>query len=191
MTNLITKFEDSPMLKFIYKNMCHFLDNPLRRWFNDPVKTIRAAGVRPGMDVLEVGCGSGYFTIPTAELIGDKGSLHAIDIHPLAIETVSRRIKDSNLKNIILTKTDALETRLPSESYDLILLFGVIPAPVLPLDRLLLEMHRLLRSKGMMAVWTAFPLWSPESVTKYGLFRYIGNKNGVHNFVRLSSKALP
>lgn len=191
MTNLITKFEDSPILKLIYKNMCHFLDNPLRRWFNDPVKTIKAAGVRSGMDVLEVGCGSGYFTIPTAELLGDEGSLHAIDIHPIAIETVSRRIKDSNLNNVILTKTDALETRLPSESYDLILLFGVIPAPVLPLDRLLLEMHRLLRPKGMMAVWTAFPLWSPKSITETGLFRYIGIKNGVHNFVRLSSKALP
>lgn len=182
--NLITEFEDSPMLKFVYKNMSYFLDNPIRRWFNDPVKKIKAAGIRSGMDVLEVGCGSGYFTIPAAELVGEEGCLHAIDIHPIAIETVSRRIKESNLKNVILSKTNALETGLPNESYDLILLFGVIPAPILPLERLLPEMHRLLKPEGKMAVWTAFPLWSPRSVTEYGLFTYVGNKDGVHIYAR-------
>jgi len=186
--NLVTEFEDSPLLKFIYKNMGCFLDNPIRRWFNDPVKKIKAAGIRSGMDVLEVGCGSGYFTFPAAKLVGDEGCLHAIDIHPIAIETFSKRIKESNLKNVILSKTDALETGLPSESYDLILLFGVIPAPVLPLERLLPEMHRLLKPEGKMAVWTAFPLWSPRSVTKYGLFTYVGDKDGVHIYTRARAK---
>ncbi len=184
--NLITEFEDSPLLKFIYRNMGCFLDNPIRRWFNDPVEKIKAAGVRPGMDVLEVGCGSGYFTLPAAESVGDEGRLHAIDIHPIAVETVSKRIEQSNLRNVILSKTDALETRLPSGSYDLILLFGVIPAPVLPLERLVPEMHRLLKPRGRMAVWTAFPFWSPKSITEGGLFTYVGDEDGVHIYARES-----
>ena len=117
-------------------------------------------------------------------LVGDEGCLHAIDIHPIAIETVSKRIKEVNLKNVILSKTDALETGLPCKSYDLILLFGVIPAPVLPLKRLLPEMHRLLKPGGTMAVWTALPLWSPKSITEHGLFIYVGEKDGVHIYNR-------
>ena len=182
--NLITEFEDSPLLKLVYRNMGVFLDNPIRRWLNDPVKTLEAAEIRSGMDVLEVGCGSGYFTVPAAEMIGDEGCVHAFDVHSLAVEQTAERIRSAGLRNVRLTKTDALDTGLPCESYDMILLFGVIPAPVLPLDKLLPEMHRLLRPEGSMAVWTGLPLWSPRSITKGGLFTHVGKRNGVHIFTR-------
>ena len=184
--NLIRKFENSPPLKLIYDNISFFLDHPIRRMFNDPVKKVEAAGIHSGMSVLEVGCGSGYFTIPAAKLVGDEGCLHAIDIHPIAVGNVSRRVMDSNLRNVIITKTNALDTGFPRESYDKILLFGVIPAPVLPLEKLLPEMHRLLRTCGSMAVWTGFPLWSPSKVTRSRLFTYTGKRDGVHNFTRNS-----
>jgi ubiquinone/menaquinone biosynthesis C-methylase UbiE len=184
--NLITEFEDSPLFRFIYNNMSVFLNHPIRRMFNDPVKKVKAAGIHPGMYVLEVGCGSGYFTIPAAELVGDEGRLHAIDIHPKAVETVSSRVIDSNLRNVIITKTNALDTGFPCESYDMILLFGVIPVPVLPLKKLLPEMHRLLKPCGSMAVWTGLPLWSPKKVTRSRLFTYAGKRSGVHNFTRNS-----
>jgi len=184
--NLITKFEDSPLLRFIYNNMSVFLNHPIRRMFNDPVKKIKAAGIHTGMCGLEVGCGSGYFTIPAAELVGDEGCLHAIDIHPKAVETVWRRVIDSNLRNVLITKRDALDTGFPCESYDMILLFGVIPAPVLPLKKLLPEMHRLLKPCGSIAVWTGLPLWSPKKVTRSRLFSHAGKRNGVHIFTRNS-----
>lgn len=178
------KFEDSPIVNFVFEHMLHLLDNPVRRLFNDPVKTLKAAGVRPGLEVLEVGCGTGFFTIPAAEMVGDDGRVHAFDIHPLAVEQTAEKIRDACLRNVKLTKTDALETRLPAESYDLIPLFGVIPAPVLPLNKLLPEMHRLLRPGGSMAVWTGLPLWSPRQAIKSGLFTHVGRRNGVHNFTR-------
>jgi len=179
-----SKFEDSPIVNFVFEHMLHLLDSPARRWFKDPVKTLRAAGVRPGLEVLEVGCGTGFFTIPAAEMVGDDGCVHAFDIHPLAVEQTAAKMSDARLRNVRLTKTDALETGLPDESYDLILLFGVIPAPVLPLNKLLPEMHRLLRPGGSMAVWTGLPLWSPRQVTKGGLFTHVGKRNWVHNFTR-------
>jgi demethylmenaquinone methyltransferase/2-methoxy-6-polyprenyl-1,4-benzoquinol methylase len=182
--NLISDFEDSPLLKFIYHHMSFFLDHPIRRMLNDPVKKVEAAGIQPGMDVLEVGCGSGYFTIPAATLIGEEGHLYTIDIHPKAVEMVSSRVMDAHLRNVIITKTDALDTDFPSESYDLILLFGVIPAPVLPLKKLLPEMHRLLKPHGSIAVWTGLPLWSPRAFTNSRLFTYTGKRNGVQNFTK-------
>jgi len=43
-------------------------------------------------------------------------------------------------------------------------------------------MHRLLKPEGALAVWTAFPWWSPASLTQRGLFVYVGKESGVHNF---------
>jgi len=76
-----------------------------------------------------------------------------MDILAASVETVSRKVQDANLKNVRVVKGDALDTKLDSESMDTVLLFGVLPAPMLPLDRLLPEMHRLLKPGGMMAVW--------------------------------------
>ena len=180
------KFVDSPIVNFAFEHMLHLLDSPVRRWFNDPVKTLKAAGVQPGLEVLEVGCGTGFFTIPAAEMVGDEGCVHAFDIHPLAVEETAVKISAARLSNVKLTETDALDTGLPCESYDLILLFGVIPAPVIPLDKLLPEMHRLLRPGGSMAVWTGLPLWSPRRVVKSGLFTHAGKRDWVHSFKRNS-----
>ena len=131
---------------------------------------------------MEVGCGTGFFTIPAGELVGDEGRVYAIDPHPLAIEQVARKVRDAGLTHVRLIRADATEAGLASGSIDLALLFGVVPSPTLPLDRLLPEMYRLLRPEGALAVWTAFPCWSPASLTRSGLFVYVERERGVHTF---------
>jgi len=180
-------FGDSTTAHFLFKLIAPVMESPLRHRFYDPVKTLKAAGICSGQEVLEIGCGTGFFTIPAAELVGDEGCVHAIDLHPLAIEQVAKKIVDAALTNVRLIKADAIETGLASDCIDLILLFGVIPSPTLPLDRLLPEMHRLLKPEGALAVWTAFPWWSPASLTRGGLFAYVGKERGVYNFRKETS----
>jgi len=180
-------FGESAMAHYLFKLIASVMESPLRRKFFDPVKTLMGGGIRLGQKVLEVGCGTGFFTIPMAELVGDEGFVHAIDLHPLAIEQVAKKIKDAGLTNITLIKADATKVGLASDSIDLVFLFGVIPSPTLPLDKLLPEMHRLLKPEGALAVWTAFPWWSPVSLTRSGLFVYVGKEGGVHNFRKETS----
>ena len=175
-------FGDSPTAHFLFRLIAPVMESPLRRWLFDPVRTLKGARIQSGQEVLEVGCGTGFFTIPSAELVGDEGRVYAIDPLPLAIEQVARKVRDAGLTNVRLIKADATEAGLASGSIDLVLLFGVIPSPTMPLDRLLPEMHRLLRSEGALAVWTAFPWWSPASLTRGGLFVYVEKECGVHNF---------
>jgi len=162
------------VVTYMHPFMSFVMESSLRRKLNDPVKTLKGAKIRPGQKVLEVGCGTGYFTTSAAKLVGDSGLIHAIDVYPPSIDCVSKKIRDAHVTNVILT-------------FDLILLFGVIPAPILPLDRLLPEMHRLLKPKGALAVWTFFPWWSPASVTGSRLFTYTGKENGVYNFQKVPS----
>ncbi len=151
----------------------------------NPVRTLRGADIQPGQTVLEVGCGTGFFTIPAAKLIGDDGCLIAMDALSDYIKQVSKKVQSAELKNVRVVKRDALATGLDAASIDTALLFGVIPFPALPLSRLLPEMHRVLKPEGRLSVWL-FPIsgWVPNSIVRSGLFTYLNKHNGVYNYRR-------
>jgi ubiquinone/menaquinone biosynthesis C-methylase UbiE len=175
-------FADSPGAHFLFRLVALVMESPLRRRFCDPVRALKGAGIQSGQCVLEVGCGTGFFTLPAAELVGEKGRVYAIDPHPLAIDQVATKVRDAGLTNVRLIRADATEAGMADGCIDLALLFGVIPSPTLPLERLLPEMSRLLRAEGALAVWTALPWWSPAALTKSGLFVYVGERGRVHTF---------
>ena len=160
-------------------------DSPIRKRFSDPALIIQGAGMQAGQHVLEVGCGRGFFTIPLAEKLGREGYLHALDVTQEAVDYVARKLKTAGLSNTRVFKANALDSGLPGGALDLVLLFGVIPSPTLPLSRLLPEMHRVLKLDGTLAVWTAVPGWSPATVQRSGLFAYIGKTKNVHNFQKV------
>jgi ubiquinone/menaquinone biosynthesis C-methylase UbiE len=180
-------FSDSRMTHLLFKLIAPVMESPLRYRFFNPVKCLKAGGIQTGQAVLEVGCGTGFFTIPAAGLVGIEGCVYAVDPHSLAIEQVAKKIQSAGLTNVSLIKCDATRCGLASGLIDLVLLYGVIPSPTLPLELLLPEMHRLLKSKGRLAVWTALPWWSPAVLTKNRLFAYIGKEKGVHTFRRTAS----
>ena len=173
------------VLNWLFKPAGFLMESRLRQWLMNPVKTLNGAGIAPGQTVLEVGCGTGFFTIPAAKLLGDEGHLVAMD--PLLDYTrrVSKKIESAGLKNVRVVKRDALNTGLNTASMDMVLLFGVIPFPSLPLNRLLPEMHRVLKPGGSMAVWL-FPVSGlvPKWILEPGLFTFVGKQNGVYNYRR-------
>jgi ubiquinone/menaquinone biosynthesis C-methylase UbiE len=165
-----------------FRILAAIMESRLRYRFFGPMKILQGAEIRPGQKVLEVGCGTGFFTITAAKLIGDHGCLVAMDVLSASIETVSKKVQNANLKNVRVVKGDAMNTMLDSGSMDAVLLFGVIPAPMLPLNRLLSEMHRILKPGGTMAVWP--PSRIHKSILRSGLFTYASKQKGVYNFRR-------
>jgi ubiquinone/menaquinone biosynthesis C-methylase UbiE len=178
-------FSGSRMAHLLFKVMAPVMESPLRYRFFNPVKSLKLSGIQIGQTVLEVGCGTGFFTIPAARLIRDEGRIYAVDPHPLAIKQVKKKVRDAGLTNVRLIRADATRCGLARGMINLVVLYGVIPSPTLPMDRLLEEMYRLLKPNGKITVWTAFPCWSAESLTKSGLFAYIGKEKGVYNFRRI------
>ncbi|HEX2997925.1 MAG TPA: methyltransferase domain-containing protein, partial [Anaerolineales bacterium] len=72
----------------------------------------------------------------------------SMDMLALSVEAVTMKVKAADLKNVRVVQGDALDTRLEKESLEAIILFGVIPAPMLPMEKLLTEMHRILKPGG-------------------------------------------
>ena len=178
---------NSKIVNLLFKPAGMLMGSSLRQKLMDPEKTLRIAEVQPAQTILEVGCGTGFFTIPAARAIGDEGWLIALDASSGFLEEVSRKVRDAELKNVVILQRDALNTKLDSESVDKVLLFGVIPFPLLPLDKLLPEVYRVLNPEGTMSVWL-FPslvhTWVPRAIVKSGLFALINKQSSVYNFKR-------
>ena len=175
---------ESAVGRLFIKILAAAMESRFRYRFFPPMDVLRGADIGPGQRVLEIGCGTGYFTIPAARLLGDEGSLVAVDILQGSVDLVSRKAEAANLRNIRAVMGDALDTGLAPASFDAVLLFGVIPAPMLPLTRLLSEVRRVLKPSGTLSVWPHIPLWLPGSIVKVGTFQFSGRRHGVNNFTR-------
>jgi ubiquinone/menaquinone biosynthesis C-methylase UbiE len=86
-------------------------------------------GIAPGQHVADLGCGSGYFTIVLARLVGESGSVSAVDIQNEPLQTVQDKAASAKLTNIKAIRAD-LEvlggTKIPDASQDLSLLANVL-----------------------------------------------------------------
>ena len=146
-------------------------DNRLRQFLIDPYKVLRAIGVKPGQVVLDLGCGPGFFTIPAGKIVGEEGLVYALDLHPLALERVSKKAQKFGLKNIqpILARAD--QTSLPDQSIDLAFLFGMVHKLDDYFYEVMKELSRILKPSSILAIEKSPSVRKNqllESLKKYG-----------------------
>jgi len=118
------------------------------------------AEVKPGMVVLDVGCGRGEILRHAAQLGADA---YGIDYAPVAVE-MSRRVVDP-LDGVVPGKTgvylaDAKTLPFPTASFDRVLMFDVVEhLHPWELDQALKEVRRVLKPDGRFIVHTAPNIW--------------------------------
>ncbi len=138
---------DNPMPNVGFRMMSVFLR--LREPFRHPKERLVEAGVKRGQAVLDFGCGVGSYTIPAAQIVGEKGVVYGLDVHPLAIAAVDKRARKENLTNV-KTILSGKDTGLPDESVDGVLLYDAFH--LMPDKQALLkELHRVLKPDGFLS----------------------------------------
>jgi ubiquinone/menaquinone biosynthesis C-methylase UbiE len=75
-------------------------DHRLRRFVHNPY-TIVGPHVEPGMTVMDLGCGMGYFSIPMARMTGGEGRVLAVDIQPKILDVLMRRARKAGVSERI------------------------------------------------------------------------------------------
>ena len=86
---------------------------------------LRELGLRPGMNVADVGAGTGYYARRMAPLTGPTGTVYAVDVQPEMIRMLTDLAQKSGLANIkpVLAALD--NVRLPDASIDLAIMVDV------------------------------------------------------------------
>lgn len=82
----------------------YIIDNPLRKFIHDPERML-APYIKPGMMVLDVGCGMGYFTIPVARMLkalGPSGRVIAVDLQQKMLDNLMRRARKTGVDDRII-----------------------------------------------------------------------------------------
>jgi ubiquinone/menaquinone biosynthesis C-methylase UbiE len=101
---------------------------PLRRWLLKPESWLEPL-VRPGCRALEVGPGTGLFTVPLAQLVGTAGKVQCVDLQPRMLTMLGRRLRRRGLAervNLRACSADDLGVADLAETMDLAVLIYVL-----------------------------------------------------------------
>jgi ubiquinone/menaquinone biosynthesis C-methylase UbiE len=130
--------------------LTNLIDNPIRRCIQPPESMLTRHGIRIGMRVLEVGPGSGTYTLASGQAVGEAGRVVAIDIEARIAERLRQRVALEGASNIEVGVADVHQLPFPDATFDaiyMITVIGEIPAP----GKAMHEFHRVLRCGGTLA----------------------------------------
>ena len=170
---------DKPMSNLFFKCMCFLLK--IRDWLRPREEILKDVEIESGFHMLDYGCGPGSYSIVAARLVGTKGKVYSLDIHPLAIERVQTAASKNGLNNIETIHSDRA-TGLEADTVDVVLLadiFHMIGEQNLVLE----ELNRVLKPKGTLA-FSDHHMKEKEilsKVTSGGLFKL--SSKGKHIYI--------
>jgi ubiquinone/menaquinone biosynthesis C-methylase UbiE len=171
------------MADFDFKAMSWFFK--FRDFFQPRKEVLAEVNLEPGFKILDYGCGPGSYAVVAANLVGEKGMVYALDIHPLAIKQVQKTVARKGLANIEAILSDCA-TGLPDESIDVALLYDTLHDLGKP-DKVLAELHRVLKPDGILS-FSDHHLKESEiisRVTGKDLFKLSKKGKKVYNFAKV------
>lgn len=134
------------------------LDSPQRKRLLNPAKTLRSLGISAGMVVADIGCGTGFFTIPLASAVGPRGKVFAVDISREMTRDVRKRAGKEGLQNVKTVFSRENKIPVTSKRIDYCLLSSVVHE----LENKILffkELKRLVKDGGKVGIieWKKIP----------------------------------
>ncbi len=125
-----------------------FLDNPIRRWLEQPKELTKLLALAPTDVVIDFGCGPGFFTIDLAKNVQ---TVIAIDISSQMLQKVQKKAAKHHINNIRFLQSDGASLQLNNASVDLVLLVTVYHE-VGETETVLSQFSRVLKPSGRLVV---------------------------------------
>ena len=112
---------------------------------------IRHLRLRPGLDIADVGAGTGFFTALMAREVAPGGRVYAVDIAKNFVDASVQRSGDQGLTNVVGIVNDPQSVRLPPQSVDLVFISDTYHHFEYP-QSTMRSIHRALRPDGELVV---------------------------------------
>lgn len=126
-------------------------ERPDREIYRQRLAIVEASGLRPGMNVADIGAGTGLFTRLFAQQVTPGGKVYAVDISGTFIENILRTCREQGLNNVEGIVNSPHETRLPPASIDLAFVSDTYHHFEYPQD-MLASIRQALRPGGRLIV---------------------------------------
>ena len=128
---------------------------PSSFWMHDPKVIFKAIGLNNGECFLDLGCGSGDYAIYAAGIVGDSGSVYAVDRSKEMVNNLIEIADSQGLKNVIGIISD-ITTPLPMQDHCIDVCFISTVLHTLNISEamgpLLEEVRRVLKPTGRLAI---------------------------------------
>lgn len=91
----------------------------------DSKTMLKMLGLKEGQIVCDLGAGNGFYTLPIARQVGEKGKVYAVEIQPEMLRFLKKRATAQKVENIEYILGTLTDPKLPEASQDLILMVDV------------------------------------------------------------------
>ncbi len=98
------------------------LESRLRLILQNPRKILKKY-VRSGMTVLDLGCGTGFFTLEIAKLLNNDGKVIASDVQKGMLELLKKKLRNNELQRLIEIHNNQENALCLTERVDFIFAF--------------------------------------------------------------------
>jgi ubiquinone/menaquinone biosynthesis C-methylase UbiE len=126
-------------------------ERPGREVYDQRHAIVAATRVRPGMDVADIGAGTGLFTRLFAAAVEPGGRVYAIDISSTFIENILRTCREQGLFNVTGIVNTPTDVGLPANAIDLAFVTDTYHHFEYP-QQTLASIHQALREDGRLIV---------------------------------------
>lgn len=172
------------------KNNRDKLDNEKRRQLMPPFETLEILGLVGGVDIADIGCGIGYFSIPAAKIAGASSKIFALDVSVEMLNEVEKRALEAGLSNIRNIKVDEYDLKLETEAVGFAILSNVLHE-IEDRKRYVDEIYRILQNGGKLVLieWEKIDgEWGPpiEHRVSHEEVSELLSENGFENIVKYS-----
>lgn len=110
----------------------------------------------PGERLLEIGPGTGYYTLDIAPLLRPEGTLEILDLQPGFLDETMRRAAARGIENVVPTQGDAQALPYEDGRFDAVYLVAVL-GEVPDKDAAIREIRRVLKPGGRLVVGEGLP----------------------------------
>ena len=130
--------------------MAFMLDNWFRRWIQHP-KKIAGEYVRQGDTVFDIGCGPGYFSIDLAKMVGEAGTVYAVDVQASMLSKVKKKAERHGVAQRMVFHQCGADRIGLNQTADFILAYYMIHETPDP-KSFLAELKTMLKPQGKLLV---------------------------------------
>lgn len=118
---------------YLGREIAHVMGHPAADWLERPEREreerpdllLHALDIEPGMTIADIGAGTGYHSRRFAQLVGDAGTVYAVDIQPEMLRLLEQNLASRGIRNVRSVLGAVADTKLPQASIDLAVMVDV------------------------------------------------------------------